>query len=168
MRSLWKLLPAAIAVVAATIAAMLAGTSNGGNPQELPGLPGFSSYQPIPGCIEEVDPRVRDPEFRPDSLTLPRGSFAIRTPEDPAPGLHIIVYAVPAGLDDFVQHVLDRWPSNGWELGRGERELGEAESVFFLPDKSRYGQFRARSVYCDLDVTEVTLTLGEDVRGSPS
>lgn len=139
----------------------LAGLSGGGDPADLAGLPGFASYQPIPTCLEEVDAEVPEPEYRPRSLPLPQGSYTIRTPEDPAPGLHIIVYAVPVSLDDFATFVLNKWPASGWELGRGEREPGEAESVFYTPDKSTYGQFRARMVYCDENFTELTLTISE-------
>ena len=158
-----KLIPAIIAGAALIGGAILAASSGRSDVDPLTGLPGFSSYTPIAGCIEELPAAIEDPQYRPDSLSLPEGSEAIRTSPDPAPGLHIVVYRVPTGLEEFVDHVLDAWPRNGWVLGRGEREAGEAESVFYLADKSRYGQLRARSVFCDLEQTEVTLTLGEDV-----
>lgn len=158
-----KLIPALIAAAALVGGVILAASTGPNTSDPLGGLPGFASYTPIAGCIEELPSSIDDPQFRPDSLRLPDGSEAIRTSPDPAPGLHIVVYRVPVGLDAFVDHVLDAWPRDGWVLGRGEREAGEAESVFYLADKSRYGQFRARSVFCDLEQTEVTLTLGEDV-----
>lgn len=166
MTRIHRLIAVLVGVAAVAAAALMAGGSS--QPAALPGLPGFASYTPIAGCLEEIPAPVADSGVRPASLTLPEGSHPIRTPDDPAPGLHVVVYAVPVDLDGFVEHVLAGWPENGWELGRGEREVGEAESVFFLPDKSRYGQFRARSVYCDQNMTEVTLTLGEDVGGSKS
>ena len=156
---------AVFAALGLGLAAVLAGRSPGPR-SELPGLQGFGSFQPLPQCVESVGEPLEEPAFRPASLPLPAGTVTIRTPEDPAPGLHVIVYAVPRSLDGFVDFVLDTWPAEGWELGRGEREPGEAESVFYLPDKSRYGQFRARAIYCDENLTEVTLTIGERIEGS--
>ena len=163
MRPVPKLVPAIVGVVTLIGGVVLASLNGSGPEGALPGLPGFASYVPVAGCIEEVPAAIKDPQYRPTSLTLPAGSEAIRTSPDPAPGLHVVVYRVPATLDAFVEHLLAEWPENGWVLGRGERETGEAESVFYTPDKSRYGQVCARSVYCDVAVTEVTLTLGEDV-----
>lgn len=166
MRPIPKLVPAIVGLLVLGGGVLMA-TLGGSEPSDIPpGLPGFSSYVPIAGCVEELPVGIREPQFRPDTLTLPEGSEAIRTSPDPAPGLHVVVYRVPTTLDGFVEHVLAEWEDNGWILGRGERETGEAESVYYLPDKSRYGQFRARSVFCDLAQTEVTLTLGEDVSDS--
>jgi hypothetical protein len=160
MRAVKKLLPAVIAALILGIAALFAFSGK----DEIPaGLPGFGSYTPVAECIEDLPARIEEPEYRPETLTLPAGSVAIRTSPDPAPGLHVVVYRVPKSLDDFVKFLLADWPKQGWVLGRGEREPGEAESVFYLPDKSRYGQVRARQVYCDADQTEVVLTIGEDV-----
>ncbi len=162
-----KLLPAIVGAGVLAGVAVFAAISGPPADPNLQGLPGFASYQPIAGCIEELPPGIEEPQYRPRTLTLPDGSVAIRTVPDPAPGLHVVVYRSPASLEGFVDHVTTDWPAQGWQLGRGEREQGEAEAVFFTPDKSRYGQFRARSVYCDLEQVEVTLTLGEDVRSTP-
>ena len=164
VRPIPKLVPAIVGLIVLGGGALIATLSSSGSPEALPGLPGYSSYVPIAGCIEELPAGIAEPQFRPETLSLPAGSEAIRTSPDPAPGLHVVVYRVPTTLDAFVAHVLATWENAGWILGRGERETGEAESVFYLPDKSRYGQFRARSVFCDLEQTEVTLTLGEDVK----
>lgn len=166
MPDMRKLLPAIAGIVVVAGAATFAALNGTDADPTFQGLPGYGSYAPVAGCVESLPPAIDEPQFRPASLSLPDGSVAIRTSPDPAPGLHVIVYRVPLDLDAFVQHVLDRWPNDGWVLGRGERESGEAESVFYSPDKRRYGQFRARSIYCDLDQTEVLLTIGENVRSS--
>ena len=59
---------------------------------------------------------------------------------------------------DFVQFVLARWPAEGWILGRGESEFGEAEDGFVRGDT--YGAFRARRVYCEDGWSEILLALG--------
>lgn len=164
MRPSSKLAPAIAGLVllgGGLVLTAVIGRDDAAGPSSLPGLPGFGSYVPVAGCIEQLPEAIEEPQYRPDSLTLPEGSVPVRTSPDPAPGLHVVVYRVPVGLDPFVDHLLEAWPAGGWVLGRGEREAGEAETVFYLPDKSRYGQVRARSVYCDLEQTEVTLTIGE-------
>lgn len=170
MADLRTLLPAGIAVLGLGVAVLVSqpsgpeqpGPAPTPSPSALPGLPAFGSFTPQAGCIEDLPPEIPEPPYRPRSLSLPEGSVPIRLSPDPAPGLHLVTYRVPVDLDAFADHVLKEWPERGWVLGRGEREPAEAESVFYLPDKSRYGHLRARSVYCDRDQTEVTLTLGED------
>lgn len=167
MSRLNQLLVAGSVAGGLTLAAILAG---GGTPTAVP-TPDptvFGSYTPVTGCLEEL-PAAADAQGPQVAPVMPEGAYlSHRYEPDPAPGIVAVIYTVPISLDDFIDFVLARWPEDGWTLGRGERERGEAESVFFRPDRSRYGQFRARSVYCDLDAVEVTLTLGQQAPSSPA
>lgn len=160
-----KLPPLAIVAVAVGALVAVAVVANDGAqpPDAIP--TGYGSFQPIVGCLEELPSPVE--AALPAGLPMPSGTYASRTYDAPAAGIDVVTYTVPTSLDAFVEHVLADWPGGDWQLGRGERETGEAESVFFSSDRSRYGQFRARAVYCDPNAVEVTLTLGSQTE-SPS
>lgn len=171
-----RIVPALVAVAGLGVALVVARATSDPEPSptpvvtasSLPGLPAFGSYTPQAGCIENLPGEIPEPQYRPENLPLPRGTVPIEVRPDPAPGLHIVVYRVPVTLDALATFVLREWPATGWTLGQGEREPAEAESVFYRPDRSRYGHLRARSVYCDRDQTELVLTLGEDTGSVPS
>lgn len=159
-----RLVPAGLAIGGLTVAAIalpggLGGPSATSSPAPVPTATG--QYVPIVGCIEDLPSRIKGEDPRDGKISLPNGSYlSYLYPTGGAPGIEAGIFLVPVSLDSFVTYVLDRWPKDGWTLGHGEREAGEAESVFFWPDRSMYGQFRARAVYCDSDAVEVTLTLG--------
>ena len=115
----------------------------------------------IPGCMR-VPEAVPAAVWFPDDLPLPNGTQTTQVPDEEQ-GIKRVVLAVPASLDGWVEFVLDAWPKAGWNLGVGEREPFEAEDTFFK--ENRYGLFRARALYCDANVTEVLIVLGE--RGDP-
>jgi len=121
---------------------------------------------PLPAqCLELPDP-IAKPSWLPKDLPLPPGTYANAEPPAGAEGIYQIAMTSERSLDDMVKFILDRWPKAGWELGRGEREPGEAEAVFFADDKKRYGQFRARAVYCDQAWTELLLVLVLDEKAA--
>jgi hypothetical protein len=169
MSRLKSLLIAGVVATGLVAGAILAGGGSapaGSSPTPDPTV--FGGFVPINGCLEEMPAEVVGKPLT-GPPPLPEGAYmSHRYEPDPAPGIIAAQYTIPVSLDDFVSFVLERWPDAGWSLGRGEREAGEAESVFFLPDRSRYGQFRARTVYCDLDAVEVTLTLGEQSEAPPA
>lgn len=140
-----------------TVGVLLGGGSNG----EGGAFPTVAATPSVPLPVEclELPEQVDRPPWFPADLPLPPDSYVSLVPESRAEGVDQIVFTVLGTLDDFVRFVLDRWEQAGWILGRGEREPGEAESVFFTSGTERYGQFRARAVYCDQDYTEVLLIL---------
>jgi hypothetical protein len=91
-------------------------------------------------------------------LALPLPPNAIVLDDQPATGgYHRGTLAVPLAMRDLITFVLTEWPKQGWRLGRGDAENGEAEDTFVNgPDG---GGFRARSVYCKSTWTEVFLVL---------
>ena len=92
----------------------------------------------------------------PADLPFPDGTYPITELQDDG-RFRRAVLAVPLTYGDFVQFVLARWPAEGWILGRGESELGEAEDGFVRGDT--YGAFRARRVYCEDGWSEILLAL---------
>jgi hypothetical protein len=113
-----------------------------------------------PSCLEPPAPRAKPaklPDWIPEDLPLPKGTYVIdRLPT--VQKLRRAVFFVPSSLDGLVRRVLEDWPKEGWVLGRGEREPGEAEDTFFRAKK--FGQFRALEVYCDLDTVQMLLVFG--------
>jgi len=152
---------ARLAIVAAVLVAggvtgvLVAG--NGADPADEVFAQGSAPSIPLPAQCLDLPSEVARPDWFPDDLPLPAGSYVSLTPEQRAPGIDEIVFTAKGSLDDFVSFVLERWEDAGWSLGRGEREPGEAESIFFTAGTERYGQFRARQVYCDESYTEVQL-----------
>lgn len=120
---------------------------------------GATPTAPLPVECLPLPERVSRPAWFPGDLPLPSDAYVSLVPESLAEGVDHIVFTVRGSLDDFVKFVLAEWEEAGWILGRGEREPGEAESVFYTKGTERYGQFRARAVYCDDAYTEVLLTL---------
>lgn len=88
----------------------------------------------------------------PSSLTLPSGSYPVSDVTS-SPGQRAGYVAVHAPLDGFIRTALGQWPANGWGLGRGDSEPGEAEDSFSGAPGA--GAFRARAVYCDAGWTQV-------------
>ena len=130
---------------------------------------GSSAPSPPPtltqNCLQ-TQPEIAMPSWYPDDLPMPDGSYAIDVP--PASGgLRRVVFSATGTLRDFVRHALEEWPKDGWTLGVGESEPGEAEDNFLKGE--RYGIFRARSIMCDQSRTWVLLVLNDpEVKDAPT
>lgn len=113
-----------------------------------------------PSCLEvpSTPASAALPTWLPKDLSLPDGSYVLEALPT-VQGLSRAVLVVPASLDDLVKVILDRWPKEGWTLGPGEREPGEAEDTFYRGAK--FGQFRALQVYCDQNVVQMFLVMGK-------
>lgn len=158
----WRLgLLAALLAGGGTAGLLLGGGASDSRDRAAEAFPTVAATPSIPlpeECLPLPDEEERPPWF-PADLPLPGGSYVSWIPDPPAEGIRQIVFTARGTLDDFVRFVLDNWEAEGWNLGRGEREPGEAESIFFTEDTERYGQFRARAVYCDDAYTEVLLIM---------
>ena len=117
-------------------------------------------------CLQ-LPPRRDTPASYPKTLPLPAGSYATDPP--PSTGQYErVLFAVPTTLSDFVRHVLAVWPREGWVLGRGEAEPGEAEDNFYRPSANVVGAFRARTVFCDPNWTWVFIIFGQSRAPGPT
>lgn len=141
---------AGVAVLAVVLVAIL---------QNKPQSSGSPNAQPTltANCLKG-DKKVATPSWYPSDLPMPKGSYAIDVPEA-AGGLRRVVFAARGSLREFVGHALGEWKKQGWTLGRGESEPGEAEDNFLKGD--RYGIFRAQSVFCDPNRTWVLMVLND-------
>ena len=122
-----------------------------------PGLPGGFGQGPATGRCREVPTEPAVLAWLPADLPLPEGSFPVEELPEQS-GLRRAILAVPVTYDEFARYALDAWPDRGWILGRGESELGEAETSFIKGPV--YGAFRARDVYCGGDWSELLVALG--------
>lgn len=108
-------------------------------------------------------------DWWPDSLPLPKGTYAVR--EVPPPGgdrttFHRGFWVVDGTVEDFVDFALRQWPKQGWVLGVGEQEPGEAEDTFLKGEFS--GSFRVRAKYCDETKSELFLVYGSSAPNAPT
>lgn len=101
-------------------------------------------------------------DWLPQDLPFPDGTYPIEELQDDT-RFRRAVLAVPMSYGDFVQFALSRWPAEGWLLGRGESEAGEAEDGFIRDDT--FGAFRARRVYCEDGWSEILLAMGDAAPG---
>ena len=126
-----------------------------------------SACKPVPA-------RAEQPDWFPADLPLPAGSFPVEDTESSSPPesesesesdtgsdaeTHRGFFAVKGTIDDFVAFVKTDWPAQGWALGRGEAEPGEAEGGFRKGDFG--GAYRIRDVYCDATMTELLISYGK-------
>lgn len=156
-----------LAAVAAVLAAGGAAAGFLGRSPPAPGIPltGRTPSSPLPAACQQLPAdHVTVPSWFPSGLPMPPGSYASQVPEASG-GLHRVVFTVKGSLRDFVRHALSDWPRRGWKLGRGEAEPGEAEDNFIRG--TRYGVFRARSIYCDAGWTWVLVVVNDETP-SPS
>ena len=116
-----------------------------------PASPAFVSVSPAPLPTLEL-PRCRFPkkvpfpEWVPDDLPLPEGTYAY---ENLKPvGGYLRAFFVLRNTDtvEFTKLVLREWPKAGYTLGRGDAEPGEVEDDFHKPPA--VGAFKANDVYC--------------------
>lgn len=128
------------------------------SPSLAGGAPGFGQGPYTGPCYARPDAGAAI-GWLPADLPLPEGTYPITQLQDDG-RFRRAVLAVPMTYGDFVQFVLARWPDEGWILGRGESEVGEAEDGFVRGDT--YGAFRARRVYCDDGWSEILLALSAD------
>lgn len=126
-----------------------------GDREPTPGPSAQPSVSPPP--CKSVPARIgAPPTWIPDDLPLPKDTYLFQELDDVA-GTHRTALIVTATLDDFVAFVLREWPAEGWAIGKGDREPGEAESTF---TKAKViGQFRARDGLCVRDRIEVLLLI---------
>ena len=122
-----------------------------------------SACKPVPTAAEQ-------PDWFPTDLPLPPGSFPAEDSEsassapdsdagsDSGAQAHRGFVVVKGTIDEFVTFVNTSWPANGWALGRGDAEPGEAEGGFRKGDFG--GAYRIRDVYCDATMTELLITYG--------
>jgi hypothetical protein len=96
---------------------------------------------------------------------MPPGSYPLEELKTER-GIRRVVFAAKGDLRDFVIHALREWKNNGWTLGKGESEPGEAEDNFLKGN--HYGVFRARSIFCEQDWTWVLLVLADRTAPTPS
>ncbi|GAC1416711.1 MAG: hypothetical protein NVSMB57_12010 [Actinomycetota bacterium] len=111
-------------------------------------------------CITPKQP-VKTPSWYPAELPMPAGSFAMEIPP-PQGGLLRVIFAAKGSLRDFVIYALTTWKQQGWTMGRGEAEPGEAEDNF--QKNKRYGIFRAQGIFCDQGQTWVLVVLNDPTR----
>ncbi|MGQ0617112.1 MAG: hypothetical protein ACT4PW_08975 [Acidimicrobiia bacterium] len=137
----------------------LAPTGPAGSTASLPGAPSGFGQGPHRGPCYERPGEGKVVAWLPaDLLPLPAGTYPVSELQDDG-RFRRAVLAVPLTYGDFVQFALAQWPAEGWILGRGESESGEAEDSFIRGDT--YGAFRARRVYCDTGWSEILLALGQ-------
>lgn len=106
-------------------------------------------------CLKPTKP-IALPKWYPSDLPMPNGSFPMEEPSA-TKGLRRVIFAAKGSLRDFVVHALSVWKQQGWTLGKGESEPGEAEDNFLKGE--RYGIFRAREIFCDPNMTWVLLVV---------
>jgi hypothetical protein len=148
-------------VAAAAVAVIMVTQSDPTTPQ--------SRSTPLPtltsNCLKVAKP-IATPAWYPDDLPLPAGSFALEEPKATS-GLRRVIFATKGTLRDFVVHALSVWKREGWTLGRGESEPGEAEDNFLKGE--RYGIFRAQSIFCDPNMTWVLIVVNDpSVKTAPT
>ncbi|MCA1830665.1 MAG: hypothetical protein LC663_04030 [Actinobacteria bacterium] len=121
-----------------------------------------------PTCIE-TPARAPMPAWYPEDLPLPAGTFATTlTRGAPVPGYRQLVLIVPTPLQRFIQFALSEWRKDGWTLGVGDSEPGEAEDTFAKKGTARYGAFRANSYLCDKSSTMLYIIVGHSPAPSPT
>ncbi len=108
-------------------------------------------------CIK-AKPAIAKPSWFPADLPMPAGSNPIEIPAE-ASGYRRVVFDAKGSLRDFVVFALTNWKQQGWALGRGEAEPGEAEDNFVK--SGRYGIFRVQSVMCDQSRSWVLVVLND-------
>ena len=150
-------------------AALVVALAVGGNRSASKGatLPASGKTPVLPAQCLQVPSKIATPSWYPKDLPMPGGSFVSEVPQAQA-GLRRVIFTVNGTLRDFVKHALTVWPKQGWRMGRGEAEPGEAEDNFIKTGSNRYGLFRAQSVYCDLNHTWVLMVLSDPSAATPS
>ena len=114
---------------------------------------------PVPGC-QPTPPPGTDAQWFPADLPIPPGTYTVQEVQVAQPS-KAVVLVVPVSLRDYVKFALAEFPKQGWHLGKGDSEAGEAEDSFGKGNQG--GSFRARSVYCDTTKTELRIVYNPDV-----
>jgi hypothetical protein len=147
-------IPAAV-LAAASIALTACTPATPGSPSTptpqfsfgLTPLVGFTESPVAPDAPPcDYPEQIEEPDWLPDDLTFPEGTYASQRLED-SYGYKRGIFVMRTSLSAFTQHVLTEWPELGWTLGRGDSEPGEVEDQFTKPPA--VGAFKAQSVYCD-------------------
>jgi hypothetical protein len=144
--------------VASTASSASAPPTNGTTPARAQRT---SACEPVPPPAAAID-------WLPPDLPLPAGSYAVEdtesapsseTDSDAPAQAHRGFVAVRGTVDDFKNFVRTTWPANGWTLGRGDAEPGEAEGGYRKGDFG--GAYRVRDVYCDPTMSQLLITYGK-------
>ena len=144
-----------------TTQALVPGGSTAATFPGLGGQAGFGQGPPAGAACAQLPPKSAPLAWLPPDLPFPTGSYPTRDAGTPQGSSQFNrgLLAVKGTLQDFVRFALREWPKNGWVLGRGESEPGEAEDSFFR--QQNVGAFRARTSYCDKSWTEVFIVYGQ-------
>ena len=97
----------------------------------------------LPKCRKPK--KVRYPNWVPDDLPLPAGTYAYKN-LPPLGGYERALFYLDMTTQRFTQYVLKKWPEAGFTLGRGDAEPGEVEDDFHKPPA--VGAFKANDVIC--------------------
>ena len=116
-----------------------AGPTAGPTPTGVAGIDPAS----LPAC--DYPAKADLPKWFPDDLPLPPGSYATEN-LDAVQGYRRVLLVVQRTLADFQDFVLQRFPDEGWVVGRGDTEPGEVDLQFSRAPS--VGAFRALDQFC--------------------
>ena len=117
---------------------------------------------PPPNCIP-VPPPAKPATWIPPSLPMPPDSYTVV--ELDVPGTQKGgIFVVRGTIRDYLTFFLNEFPHQGWRIGRGESEAGEAEDSFVKENEG--GAFRIRMPYCDQTKSELRLTYIPDINAA--
>lgn len=133
------------AAVALALAACGGGSTTPAAPTVGPTPTGIAGIDPasLPEC--EYPDRISFPSWFPEDLPLPPGSYAAEK-LTAVQGYRRSLLVVQRSLAEFQDFVLDRFPQEGWVVGRGDTEPGEVDLQFSRAPS--VGAFRALDQFC--------------------
>lgn len=115
-------------VVAATLTACGGGTASPDDPAPGPTSTAIAGIDrsSLPEC--RYPPKIRFPRWFPD-IPLPPGTYAAER-LSAVQGYRRSLLVVQQTLQEFQEFVLERFPQEGWVVGRGDTEPGEVDLQF--------------------------------------
>jgi hypothetical protein len=114
--------------------------------------PSSAAISPGPGCT--VLKEKKQPEWVPEDMPLPRGTYFYRE-LDKRGGFNRGRFVVQIGTVELRRFIFEEWPAAGFVLTRPDHEPGEVESLFRGADGT--GLFKANDVLCDPAYTTMLL-----------
>ena len=139
--------PLALALTAAVLAGCGGDPAGTGEPTVGPtptatGIAGLDPAQ-LPDCVypEQVDL----PRWFPEDLPLPPGTYAAENLSR-VQGYRRTVIVIQRNIDQLQEFVFERFPKEGWVVGRGDTEPGEVDIQF--SKAPAVGAFRALDQFC--------------------
>jgi hypothetical protein len=114
-------------------------------PRPGPTTPAGQIFDPsqLPEC--QYPESVRMPKWIPKDLPLPPGTYATQR-LDAIQGYRRSLLVVQRTVDQLADYVLERFPEEGWIVGRGDTEPGEVDLQF--SKAPAVGAFRALDQFC--------------------